>query len=1053
MASEQLKGKATARALSDTNITTKKTDVKRIQPTTLKGQFGGAPKPVATKSSPASQDARYQRAGSEDATAGRVAANDDMPSIGGLIYALQQRPSRNIFYVALGSTVVWVLLCGGLSFLLFSSEISTLSGETSAMQNPIVLGMLAAVIIPIALFWFLALLIWRAQELKLMASAMSEVAVRLAEPDRHAEQSVASVGQTIRRQVAAVNDAISRALGRAGELEALLHNEIATLERSYNENELRVRALINELSSERKALTNNSEQVSAALKGLGAQVTKDIAEAGDQATQTLATATSGIADTLSVKGEKITAAVSAAGVAVDKKLAERGAQVTEQLVGQGRAINESMNKSTNLVTTTIQATTDKVTNQVDQNRTKLLTSLTEASARVEKEVPNLIATLDREQTKLNSVIKSAAQTVSTLENAVGKRIGDLDTSLAKHANTMQTVIGQRMQEVDSMMTRQTHAFDDAITKRSDVIRADLIERIKGLDTSLVENTHAVEESLSKHTANFNRMIAQGTKSFRQSSEHMTVHSGQALKSLASQADMLKNVSKTLIGQIHGLTQRFENQGQAILSAAQTLDSSNVRIDSILERRHAEISSLLETVGSKALDLDKSMRSYSDLIENSLTHAEGRAKELSASLAQESAVQSQSVVAEIERLRTDAINQTAEVAKEIQSSFQAISGQVADQVGILSSQVGETAEQVASKVGTLSTEFGKTAGQVADQVGMLQSQFGKTADEMRQTVTKTADDIHKTADDIEITRQELQRRMRELPQEAKRSRKHVEETLSSMNPPASKEPAAPPQPPTPSASPLAVLGGQALAPAAQPAPTPPVAPAARLPIAAQAAAPVGTDEMSSLTNQLAQQLSGGGTSQQPQPSSARQALINNTVSTEHAQPGESQGGRKQWSLGDLLARATEAEREPLADPAAPGPAPKFLQQNQVQPAAAAPEKAAPASAESILRLHDLASAIDHRTAAEIWQRFRRGEKSVLNRQVYTNEGRAAFDEISGRYARNPDFRVTVDRYMSDFERLLRDAEAKDSDGNLIQNYLSSETGRVYLMLAHASGRLA
>ena len=109
--------------------------------------------------------------------------------------------------------------------------------------------------------------------------------------------------------------------------------------------------------------------------------------------------------------------------------------------------------------------------------------------------------------------------------------------------------------------------------------------------------------------------------------------------------------------------------------------------------------------------------------------------------------------------------------------------------------------------------------------------------------------------------------------------------------------------------------------------------------------------------------------------------------------------------------------------------------------------------SALRLQDLASAIDHQTAAEIWQRFRRGERSVLNRQLYTNEGRAAFDEISGRYARNADFRATVDRYMSDFERLLRDAEAKEGDGRLLQNYLSSETGRVYLMLAHASGRLA
>ncbi len=55
---------------------------------------------------------------------------------------------------------------------------------------------------------------------------MTEVAIRLAEPDRMAEQSVASLGQAVRRQVSFMNDAISRALGRAGELEALVHNEV-----------------------------------------------------------------------------------------------------------------------------------------------------------------------------------------------------------------------------------------------------------------------------------------------------------------------------------------------------------------------------------------------------------------------------------------------------------------------------------------------------------------------------------------------------------------------------------------------------------------------------------------------------------------------------------------------------------------------------------------------------------------------------------------------------------------------------------------------------------
>jgi hypothetical protein len=49
-------------------------------------------------------------------------------------------------------------------------------------------------------------------------------------------------------------------------------------------------------------------------------------------------------------------------------------------------------------------------------------------------------------------------------------------------------------------------------------------------------------------------------------------------------------------------------------------------------------------------------------------------------------------------------------------------------------------------------------------------------------------------------------------------------------------------------------------------------------------------------------------------------------------------------------------------------------------------------------------------------------------------------------------MTVDRYIGDFERMLGEEEASDPEGRMLHNYLTSESGRVYLLLAHASGRL-
>ncbi len=214
------------------------------------------------------------------ATASRasLAANDDAPSLGGLIFALQQKPSRSPFFIALIGSGIWAILGTLFSKAIVAQLLPENAGITDVLANPSALAAAAMIVlVPIALFWFLAILVWRAQELRLMSSAMTEVAVRLAEPDKMAEQSVASLGQTVRRQVAAMNDAISRALGRAGELEALVHNEVAALERSYTENEHRIRNLISELASEREALANNSERVGEALRGVGSQVTREIA--------------------------------------------------------------------------------------------------------------------------------------------------------------------------------------------------------------------------------------------------------------------------------------------------------------------------------------------------------------------------------------------------------------------------------------------------------------------------------------------------------------------------------------------------------------------------------------------------------------------------------------------------------------------------------------------------------------------------------------------------------------------------------------------------------
>ncbi|HQF31456.1 MAG TPA: hypothetical protein PLJ34_08415, partial [Hyphomicrobiales bacterium] len=101
--------------------------------------------------------------------------------------------------------------------------------------------------------------------------------------------------------------------------------------------------------------------------------------------------------------------------------------------------------------------------------------------------------------------------------------------------------------------------------------------------------------------------------------------------------------------------------------------------------------------------------------------------------------------------------------------------------------------------------------------------------------------------------------------------------------------------------------------------------------------------------------------------------------------------------------------------------------------------------------DIARAIDHETSVDLWDRYQRGERNVFTRRLYTLQGQRTFDEIRHKYQRDPEFRGAVDRYIEDFERLLAETARDDRDNMMTQTYLTSDTGKVYTMLAHASGR--
>jgi hypothetical protein len=147
------------------------------------------------------------------------------------------------------------------------------------------------------------------------------------------------------------------------------------------------------------------------------------------------------------------------------------------------------------------------------------------------------------------------------------------------------------------------------------------------------------------------------------------------------------------------------------------------------------------------------------------------------------------------------------------------------------------------------------------------------------------------------------------------------------------------------------------------------------------------------------------------------------------PAAADQGRDGW-LSDLLNRADNAaSTAPRARPPAP-------------------TSGNPLESLSL----DINRLMDRNLAAEMWDRYQRGESKAFTKRLYTPSGQKAFDEVARKYRADRAFKQTVDRYIAEFERLLDEVAREDRGPQALRGHLTSETGLVYTLLAHAAGRL-
>jgi chromosome segregation ATPase len=102
--------------------------------------------------------------------------------------------------------------------------------------------------------------------------------------------------------------------------------------------------------------------------------------------------------------------------------------------------------------------------------------------------------------------------------------------------------------------------------------------------------------------------------------------------------------------------------------------------------------------------------------------------------------------------------------------------------------------------------------------------------------------------------------------------------------------------------------------------------------------------------------------------------------------------------------------------------------------------------------DISKAFDNEVTDTAWSSYLRGDRGIFTRRAVRLLDNQAAREVSEIYRADTDFRETVNRYIHDFEAMLRSVLSTRDGHALGVTLLSSDPGKLYVALAQAIDRL-
>lgn len=861
-----------------------------------------------------------------------------------------------------------------------------------------------------------------------------------------------------------------------------------------------------------QTLTKKSgEMVSTMGKSIG-HLIEGLDQSSQSLDKTMADRTNSIGETISGRltgfGQTLTGQVDQAVTKLTVK--------TKELQETTTRIEFTIDERTNSLSNTLQSRTKELADTFGNSEVKITTAIAEGHKKVTDDLAQLAsdtaASLDQ---KTETISKLLADRAASINENMGSKLTETQRVIEANATSLEDMLESKTQNLSGMITDKSKKINSELSERTDELASIIDDKAVPMVETMHQRTRELSDTFNssemmiakvitdghtKITQDIDDKITETTANLDEKAKMLSQVLGERATSInESMGSKLVETQKTIENSSHDLADILDDRTQKISGM---LSERSKTINDDLVARADEMASIID---DRALPMVESMRIVGEEVANRLTETSsivdvtvsevinklGSSNDILRTLVDQTgenlgtiqaslAHQSASLMSSFDKATND-LEMSRKLAHEVQMGMEktasdlfanvdSVAGRLDEQGNILMDatrlidasqtnfattldarqemlkelsvglvQRSDEIEGTMSKLSMAVTQMLTDANDRSKELGgIVSSEVSMAINDATTRFSNATDSMKIAARDVaaelEQTREQMRRGVLELPDETRQSadsmRRVVTDQIQALK----------------DLSEIVTRSGKALdaTPAARKSRSiantvsaAPVQTAPALDTSVQPAAPVMPPQRPTDAQNTAP-----AQSYVAQP--ARQ--VPPTPPANRAQPHQSaapatptkNSGEKGW-VSDLLRRASSDE--PIAAPAPPQNAkgPNRTPQNVV---------------ESLNALSmDIARAIDHEASVELWDRYQRGERNVFTRRLYTIQGQQTFDEIQRKYQSEPEFKSAVTRYVEDFERLLADIARNDRDNVMTQTYLTSDTGKVYTMLAHAAGRLS